>query len=122
MREVPVDLLELSTIESRKLKIDPSELDVGALVARFVHDYEPRLKEREIEVEVRNPGGATAWADAGDAIVLEWDPVEDADAIVVLRSTRPGEPSLRVNTGAPPLGDPSATNPVWTSAGGTVCV
>jgi two-component system phosphate regulon sensor histidine kinase PhoR len=59
------DLLELSTIESRKTKLQPALVDVGELAASFVRDSEARYRELGVQVSVRDESTARAWADPG---------------------------------------------------------
>ncbi|MGH0033008.1 MAG: histidine kinase dimerization/phospho-acceptor domain-containing protein, partial [Myxococcota bacterium] len=57
------DLLELSTIETGKLRIEPSELDVSEIVRSVIRDVQPRCAERELEVACEVEGDPRAWAD-----------------------------------------------------------
>jgi two-component system, OmpR family, phosphate regulon sensor histidine kinase PhoR len=57
------DLLELSTIESRTVRLDLAPLDLEQLAAGLVRDWEPRLSERRLSLRQRSAGDVVAWAD-----------------------------------------------------------
>ncbi|HEY5656791.1 MAG TPA: ATP-binding protein, partial [Myxococcota bacterium] len=57
------DLLEISKIESRKLRLAPQALDAADVARELVQDWEPRIRERRIRVEVRGEGDTRVWAD-----------------------------------------------------------
>jgi len=57
------DLLELSTIERGRIRLEPVELDVDAVVDSLVRDSGPRFQERRLEVHHSSSGRATALAD-----------------------------------------------------------
>ena len=57
------DLLELSRIESGKFSLEPTDLDVGALVSAMCRELEPRLRERGISVRIRTENAPRANAD-----------------------------------------------------------
>jgi two-component system phosphate regulon sensor histidine kinase PhoR len=57
------DLLELSTIERGRLRLEPVELDVGQLVDALVRDSGPRLRERQLTVHCSATGATQAFAD-----------------------------------------------------------
>jgi two-component system phosphate regulon sensor histidine kinase PhoR len=57
------DLLELSRIESRKVPMRPTEVDVIRTGRILVADLEPRLREARLRIEVRATGPGGAWAD-----------------------------------------------------------
>jgi two-component system phosphate regulon sensor histidine kinase PhoR len=57
------DLLELSTIERGRIRLEPVELDVGELVASLIRDSGPRLRERRLEIVHEAAGRVMAWAD-----------------------------------------------------------
>jgi two-component system phosphate regulon sensor histidine kinase PhoR len=59
------DLLELSTIESRKSELESALVDVGGLAASLVRDSEARFRERGVRVSVHDESTARAWADPG---------------------------------------------------------
>jgi two-component system phosphate regulon sensor histidine kinase PhoR len=58
------DLLELSTVESRKLRLEPTEVDVASLVSGLVRDLHSRIEERQLAVLEEAEPGEIAWADA----------------------------------------------------------
>ena len=57
------DLLALSTIETGKLRIEPTHVDVAELVRSVIRDFEPRFAERQLDVHCRVEGDVKAWAD-----------------------------------------------------------
>jgi two-component system phosphate regulon sensor histidine kinase PhoR len=57
------DLLELSTIETGKLRLEPTRLDVAELARSVIRDVEPRCQERSLEVRCEVGGDPQAWAD-----------------------------------------------------------
>jgi two-component system phosphate regulon sensor histidine kinase PhoR len=57
------DLLALSTIETGKLRIEPTHLDAAELVRSVIRDFEPRFAERQIAVRCTATGDVKAWAD-----------------------------------------------------------
>jgi len=57
------DLLELSTIETGKLRIEPSRLDVAEVVRSAIRDAQPRCRERRLAVSSEVVGDPHAWAD-----------------------------------------------------------
>jgi two-component system phosphate regulon sensor histidine kinase PhoR len=57
------DLLELSTIERGRIRLEPVELDVGELVTSWIRDSGPRLRERRLEIVHEAAGRVMAWAD-----------------------------------------------------------
>jgi two-component system phosphate regulon sensor histidine kinase PhoR len=57
------DLLELSTIERGRIRLEPVEVDVDAVVDSLIRDSAPRLRELRIEVHHASSGPAIAWAD-----------------------------------------------------------
>jgi two-component system phosphate regulon sensor histidine kinase PhoR len=57
------DLLELSTIERGRLRLEPVEVDVGTLIDSLIRDWQPRLRERRLEIGYRVEGSALAFAD-----------------------------------------------------------
>jgi two-component system phosphate regulon sensor histidine kinase PhoR len=57
------DMRELSRVESRRVPLQPGEVDVVKLVGALLADMEPRLKECSLEVDVSDQGAVPAWAD-----------------------------------------------------------
>ncbi len=57
------DLLELSTIERGRIRLEPALLDVGEVVESLLRDSGPRFRERRLEVVHQTPSGVRAWAD-----------------------------------------------------------
>jgi two-component system phosphate regulon sensor histidine kinase PhoR len=57
------DLLELSTIETGKLRMEPTTLDVAEIVRSVMRDIQPRCAERGLDVSCRVEGDPRAWAD-----------------------------------------------------------
>jgi len=57
------DMRELSRVESRRVPLQPGEVDVAKLVGALLADMEPRLKECSLEVTVADRGAVSAWAD-----------------------------------------------------------
>jgi two-component system phosphate regulon sensor histidine kinase PhoR len=57
------DLLQLSRIESRKLELHPTDLDVVVAARALLRDLAPRLAEKGHSAEVVDAGAAPAWAD-----------------------------------------------------------
>jgi two-component system phosphate regulon sensor histidine kinase PhoR len=57
------DLLELSTIETGKLRSEPATLDLAEIVRAVMRDVEPRCCERELDLSCEVEGDAHAWAD-----------------------------------------------------------
>ncbi|MCG8588933.1 MAG: ATP-binding protein [Proteobacteria bacterium] len=57
------DLLELSRIESRKVPLHPTEVDVGRLARMLVLDLGPRLEEAQLRAEVVEENPPPAYAD-----------------------------------------------------------
>ena len=57
------DMRELSRVESRRVPLQPGEVDVVKLAGALLADMEPRLKERSLEVTVADRGAVSAWAD-----------------------------------------------------------
>jgi two-component system phosphate regulon sensor histidine kinase PhoR len=57
------DMRELSRVESRRVPLQPGEVDVVKLAGALLTDMEPRLRERSLEVSVADRGAVSAWAD-----------------------------------------------------------
>ena len=57
------DMLELSRIESRRVPLQASEVDVVKLTRLVLRDMEPRMKERSLQVSLEQAGAVPAWAD-----------------------------------------------------------
>jgi two-component system phosphate regulon sensor histidine kinase PhoR len=59
------DMLELAQVESRRVPLQPTAVDLGKLTRTLLRDVEPRLEQRALEASVRDEtdGGAVAWAD-----------------------------------------------------------
>jgi two-component system phosphate regulon sensor histidine kinase PhoR len=57
------DMRELSRVESRRVPLQPAEVDVSKLTSALLSDMEPRLKECSLEVSVADRGAVLAWAD-----------------------------------------------------------
>ena len=57
------DLLELSTIERGRLRIEPVDVDVGELIGSLIRDTGPRLRDRKLELHYGAQGSARAFAD-----------------------------------------------------------
>ena len=57
------DMRELSRVESRRVPLQPGEVDVVKLTGALLADMEPRLKERSLAVTVTDRGAVSAWAD-----------------------------------------------------------
>jgi two-component system phosphate regulon sensor histidine kinase PhoR len=57
------DMRELSRVESRRVPLQPGEVDVSKLTSALLADMEPRLKECSLEVSVVDRGAVPAWAD-----------------------------------------------------------
>jgi two-component system phosphate regulon sensor histidine kinase PhoR len=57
------DLLELSTIERGRIRLEPVELDVCEVVASLIRDSGPRFRERRLEVVQVAPERVLAFAD-----------------------------------------------------------
>ncbi len=57
------DMMELSRIESRRVALQRSEVDVARLARALLTDLEPRLSARALTAEVRDTDAAPAWAD-----------------------------------------------------------
>ncbi len=57
------DMRELSRVESRRVPLQPGEVDVVKLTRALLADMEPRLKERSLEASVSDRGAVPAWAD-----------------------------------------------------------
>ncbi len=57
------DMRELSRVESRRVPLQPIEVDVSKLTHALLADMEPRLRECSIEVSVADRGAVPAWAD-----------------------------------------------------------
>jgi two-component system phosphate regulon sensor histidine kinase PhoR len=57
------DLLELSTIERGRLRLEPAPLDLGPLLESMLRDWRPRLRERQLEVSLGPLPDARAFAD-----------------------------------------------------------
>ncbi|HXK25583.1 MAG TPA: ATP-binding protein [Myxococcota bacterium] len=57
------DLLELSTIERGRLRLDPVEVDVGEVIGSLIRDTGPRLRDRKLELQYSARGSGRAFAD-----------------------------------------------------------
>jgi two-component system phosphate regulon sensor histidine kinase PhoR len=57
------DMRELSRVESRRVPLQPGEVDVSKLTRALLADMEPRLRERSLEASVSDRGVVAAWAD-----------------------------------------------------------
>jgi two-component system phosphate regulon sensor histidine kinase PhoR len=57
------DMRELSRVESRRVPLQPGEVDVVKLTRALLADMEPRLRERSLTASVSDRGAVTAWAD-----------------------------------------------------------
>jgi two-component system phosphate regulon sensor histidine kinase PhoR len=57
------DLLELSTIERGRLRLEPAPLDLGPLLESMLRDWQPRLRERQLEASLGPLPDARAYAD-----------------------------------------------------------
>jgi two-component system phosphate regulon sensor histidine kinase PhoR len=62
LAELLDDLLELSRIESRAVKLELEELEIGPIAADVLRNLEPRFRERSLESRLveRDPGTALA--------------------------------------------------------------
>jgi signal transduction histidine kinase len=63
LRALIEDLLELSTIERGRLRLEPAPLDLGPLLESMLRDWRPRLRERQLEVSLGPLPDARAFAD-----------------------------------------------------------
>jgi two-component system phosphate regulon sensor histidine kinase PhoR len=89
------DLLALSTIETGKLRIEPTHLDVAELVRSVIRDIEPRFAERKIAVRLSVEGDMKAWADPRALEQVATNLLDNA-----LKYTEPrGEVEVRVEGG-----------------------
>jgi two-component system phosphate regulon sensor histidine kinase PhoR len=57
------DMRELSRVESRRVPLQPGEVDVSKLTRALLADMEPRLREHSLEASVSDRGVVAAWAD-----------------------------------------------------------
>jgi two-component system, OmpR family, phosphate regulon sensor histidine kinase PhoR len=57
------DLLELSTLESRKLRLAPGAVEVEKLAAELVRDARLRCEERQLSIEIECAGDPQAFTD-----------------------------------------------------------
>lgn len=57
------DLLELSRIESSKIRFDPVTVDIQRLTEQLVHDTQARAKEKNLTLRCNVDGPTDAWAD-----------------------------------------------------------
>jgi two-component system phosphate regulon sensor histidine kinase PhoR len=57
------DMRELSRIESRRVPLQPAEVDVVKITEAVLTDMEPRLKERPMEASLVDRDPVPAWAD-----------------------------------------------------------
>jgi len=57
------DLLDLSTIESRETTLEPQAIDVRAAAVELLADWEPRIRERQLDVRLTGEDDAVALAD-----------------------------------------------------------
>jgi two-component system phosphate regulon sensor histidine kinase PhoR len=57
------DMRELSRVESRRVPLQPGEVDVPKLADALLADMEPRVKERSLTASVSDRGAVIAWAD-----------------------------------------------------------
>ena len=57
------DMMELSRIESRRVPLQPSEVDVVKLTRLVLRDMEPRTRERSLRVSLEQAEPVAAWAD-----------------------------------------------------------
>jgi two-component system phosphate regulon sensor histidine kinase PhoR len=57
------DMRELSRVESRRVPLQPGEVDVSKLTKALLADMEPRLRECSLEASVSDRGAVAAWAD-----------------------------------------------------------
>lgn len=57
------DMLELSRIESRRVPLEPGEIDVVRLTGALLQDMGPRFRERSLAAAVDVEEAAPAWAD-----------------------------------------------------------
>lgn len=55
------DMRELSRIESRRVPLQPAEVNIAKLTRSLVSDLEPRLKERQLQVSVVDRESFPAW-------------------------------------------------------------
>jgi two-component system phosphate regulon sensor histidine kinase PhoR len=89
------DLLALSTIETGKLRIEPTHLDAAELVRSVIRDFEPRFAERQIAVRCTATGDVKAWADPRALEQIVTNLLDNA-----LKYTEPrGEVEVRVEGG-----------------------
>jgi two-component system phosphate regulon sensor histidine kinase PhoR len=63
LAELLEDLLELSRIESRAVKLQLEELEVGPIAADVLRNLEPRFRERSLETRLVDQAPGTALAD-----------------------------------------------------------
>ncbi len=57
------DVLALSRAESRKLQLEPAEVDVSRLAATLLRDLKPRLDAARLSADLVEQGRGVAWAD-----------------------------------------------------------
>ena len=58
------DLLELSKIESRETNLERAAIDIDKLAETLLHDWRPRLAEKQLTATLSSERPGIAWADA----------------------------------------------------------
>jgi two-component system phosphate regulon sensor histidine kinase PhoR len=79
------DLLELSTIERGRIRLEPVEVDVGQLVDALVRDSGPRFREQQLELGWSAMGDAHAFADPRAVEPVQINQLDNA-----MKYTEPG--------------------------------
>jgi two-component system phosphate regulon sensor histidine kinase PhoR len=91
------DLLELSTIEGRKSRLEQTPVQIGALVSGLVRDLRPRIEERRLTViSAEEEGTPEAWADARAVEQILTNLLDNA-----IKYTEPGG-RIEIRVGATP--------------------
>jgi len=60
---IVADLLDLSRIESRATSFELAAIDVAKLAETLLHDWRPRIEEKQLKVTLTSEPPALAWAD-----------------------------------------------------------
>jgi two-component system phosphate regulon sensor histidine kinase PhoR len=107
------DLLELSTIERGRLRLEPVELDMGELVRSLLRDSEPRFRERRLEVVLVAPKRVLAWADPHAVELILGNLLDNAVKYTepggrIEIALEPGDPKVRVRVRDTGIGIPDA--------------
>ena len=97
LHTVVSDILDMSRLEAGRMRLEPSEIDMDALVARAVRAVQPAAAAKGISVAVRGAGGVVLHADR--------EAVERIFLILLRNAVKFAAPAGQVQVGVRPAAD-----------------